>query len=448
MSSRVRLPLLVALAAAAAAAPPAPAAVLSVAAEIKRGPQDGSSARPFGTISAALAAARPGDRIEVGPGLHRGFRDTRDHGATVTVTAADPRRPPVIGGAVLAGAAHLELAGLGFNASVQLTALPTDRSRGAHHITIRDSFLTSRVPFRSSCVIVRSGSRDVVLERNVMERCLYGVSGPGDGFVDRSLQPVTERVAIRGNVLQNLAADGLQFGNWHDVDVRDNLIRHIHDPARREHNDGIQIMGNSRDVRIADNVIGDSTQLVFTQNPLGRNYDISITGNLLLDGDGYSVQLSGTTNVVFARNTVWHSKIGVIFREGTFGTWRDNVIDRYTPGTSSRAVVNEGGNLIRLRTAGTPHPGDLMGIDPQFADAVAGDFSLLANSPGFGAGAGPAATRGAQILLDPPLSAASRALARAARRAGSRRPSAAARRSTRRIPSRGARATPAAPRRR
>lgn len=444
MSRPPRLLLAVAVAVGAAASP-APAAVLSVSADAPARGQTGTSARPFGSIDAALAVARAGDRIEIGPGLHRGFRATRDYGTPVTLTAADRSRPPLIGGALLAGAGDLELVGLSFNSSVQLVSAPTDRSRGTHGVTIRDSGFTSRIPLRSSCLILRSGSQDIRITGNTFDRCLYGISGPGDGFADPALQPITSRVTIEGNVLQNLGADGLQFGHWQDVTIAGNVIRRVNDPTRREHNDGIQIMGNSRDVRIVDNVIGDSTQLIFSQAALGPNRNLTITGNLLLDADGYSVQLGGASGILFEGNTVWHSRLGVIFRDGSYGTWGRNVIDRYTPGTSSRAMINTGGNLILARTAGTPFAGDLERVSPVFTAADRGDFTLLANSPGvsLNAGAGVAAARGAEILFDAtPVSAAGRVLARAARRAGSRRPSAVARRTTRRNPARGAGRSP------
>lgn len=359
---------------------------------------DGSRARPFQTIDAALLAARGGDRVEVAPGLYPRIRDERDHGSAVTVAPRVASRPPVISGALIVGAGHLTLSGLRFTGPILLGSKPTDRSRGAHHITIRDSKLTSRVPFMASCVVMRSGVSDITIATSVLEGCLYGVSGPGDGFADPSLQPITRRVTITGNLIQDMAADGLQFGHWEDVTISGNVIRRINDPRRVEHNDGIQVMGNSDDVRIVDNVIGDSTQLVFSQNAFGRNYRMTITGNLLLDGDAYSVQLSGTSDVRFANNTVWGSTYGVIFRDGTFGTWAANVIDRYVPGTSSRAMVDEGANVIHKRTAGTPHPLDYNGVQPLFADLAGGDLSLLPESPGHGAGAAAAATRGAAIL--------------------------------------------------
>lgn len=351
----------------------------------------GTLARPLATLQKAVDVAPGGSRIRVAPGTYAGFRDTRIHADSakaygLTITARNPAARPLIHGAMISGAAYLTLDRLRFDSMVELSSHPSNGAKFAHDVAITNSSLTNAGG--GTCLQIRSGSYRLRIADNLIERCYSGIIGPGGKPSDPARRPMTRDVKVTGNTIRHLISDGMQFGNWEDVLIDGNLIVDVNDPTHAAHNDGIQIMGNSHRVRVTNNTLRDSTQLLFAQDALGPNDGLFVARNLITDGLGYSVQLAGTSNVTFVSNTVWRSRYGVIFRTGASGAWARNVIDRYVPGEGSGTMTDLGSNLTYTRTAGLPVPTDLVRVDPQFVDAANGDFNLRPTSPAIALGAG------------------------------------------------------------
>ena len=339
----------------------------------------GSAAAPWATLQKAVDTIAGGDTVLVAPGSYASFTDTRLHGTGVRITAQDQSQPPVLHGAVLAGDSFLTIDHATIDREVTLRTHPTNAAKFAHDIIFSDSSFPSATG--STCLTIRNGAYNVTVRDNHFTGCYTGILGPGDGIADPAARPMARNIQVLGNTIEHIRSDGMQFGNWDDSVIDGNVIRDVHDPAGVIHNDAIQVMGNSHRLRISDNTLDGSIQELFTQDALGSNDTLVATGNLILGGWAYSVQLEGTRNITFANNTVWRSKYGVIFRNGTSGTWSHNVIDRYVPGEGTGPMADAGYNLTYTRTAGTPAATDLVGVDPLFVDPLAGDFHLQAASP-------------------------------------------------------------------
>jgi len=353
---------------------PASAADLHVATHGSDSSGSGTLAAPYATPGKALAVAAPGDRVLVGPGAYASLQDGRGHGG-VTLTADDPSQPPTIHGATLAGTSGLTLDGLHFDDTVAVRSELVHKTWYAHDIVFSNSSFSTP----ATCIVIRNGTYNLTLRDSDIGPCYTGIAGPGDGIVDPAQRPLARNIQILHNNIHDLIADGMQFGNWDDALVDGNRIIRMSDPTGVAHSDGIQVTGNSHRVRITNNLLQYSTQLIFAQDALGTNDTMLVANNVLTDGWGYSLQLGGTTNIEVTNNTVWRSRYGVIFRYRSQGTWSHNIFDRYVPGEGQ--VADGGFNLTYMRTAGAPAPTDLVKVDPQFVGAAVDDFHLLPTSP-------------------------------------------------------------------
>ncbi len=342
---------------------------------------EGTAASPFKSIWRALEESRGGELVLVGPGLYPELTDTRARAAPVTIRAATADRPH-IAGARLFGAERLRLESVVFTDQVRISEHGLHGGRQpASDISISGSDLTTGG--RESCIQIRSGASDIRLVGNRIHDCQHGVSGPG--FTTRSTG-----IVIRNNTLENFWADGIAFAHWTDVVIDQNIIRHMN--RRRgsnEHNDGIQIFGDSARIRITNNRIYDSSgQLVLIQDPIGgSNDDVLVENNLIHAAGAYAVQVIGSTNVRIVNNTIWDSRYGsLLVRKGKSGVVPtdaivvNNILKSFATldGASWRTRSH---NLIFRRPTGGAAPREMIGVDPRFEDAWNGDYRITKSSP-------------------------------------------------------------------
>lgn len=347
----------------------------------------GGESAPLRTIDRALQLATGGETVVVLPGSYPAFRDTRRRAAeTKLIGIASPE----VAGAGLMGSSNLTISGFVFTGKVLIRRHPTFADRNAQDITIRDNELTSATPLARRCLTIRDGAERITVAGNWIHDCRGGIDGPGYGFDDPADVPLTAGITIRDNLLERFRADGIQFAHWRDVEIADNTIRTMQDPDHVEHNDGIQIMGDSARVRILRNVIAHSNgQLIIVQGAVGGpNDDILLRDNLAFDSATYAWQLGDVTDLRVYNNTVWKSKYGgILLRPGAYASVANNIADfigsSFGSGPGSYTYFDY--NLMG-RTWNTVLPHSGVGIDPGFVDAADDDYRLRPDSIAVGRG--------------------------------------------------------------
>lgn len=371
--------------------PPPPSTAAGALVVSPKGDDDsrGTRTSPYRTIGHALSVARAGQVISVAPGSYPEIRDTRDHGRMVRVVGVGSPRPQ-IAGAEFAGAARVELRRVSFTEPVLVRGDPVQGDdRPSRRISFEGSSFrgggSSEVT--DSCVTIRDASRFITIRRSRLSGCASGVIGPGN-----SDGPHSRRISIAENVIEDVPADAIQFGEWDHVTIDGNVMRHMRDPDGEIHNDGVQFVGDSRHVRITNNRIYDSGgQLVFVQDAFGPIDDVLVANNVLYGSDAIAIQSQGATNVRYLYNTVWATRYGaLLLREGESGPAAGdtvvvgNILESFEAsegaGTSAR-----GYNLIGDAKSGrAPH--ELVGVRPGFRAAGRGDYRLARRSPAAGRG--------------------------------------------------------------
>lgn len=261
---------------------------------------DGSAAAPLATLGAALKRAGGGERISLAAGSYPSARDERVRASEVVVEGAGAQSTR-IAGLEIYGGQRLRFRDVGFTGGV---AIQGHNIRHAAQPAI--DVLIERADFSSAgaCVKIREGSRNVAVVDSHLHDCASGIVGPGNLYRSSG-------ILLRGNTIERMTSDGMQFGAWDDVRIEDNLIQHVVDPNNAIHNDGIQLTGNSSRVSIVGNRIFHArNQLLLVQDAIGPIDDVTLTNNLMAGTYGVGVQSQGATNARFVNNTIWNAKDG------------------------------------------------------------------------------------------------------------------------------------------
>jgi hypothetical protein len=275
---------------------------------------DGSSQDPLKTIAAGVKAAGPGGTVMLADGDYPRFTDADPNRAEPVRIVAERSRGARIAGADVGGAANLKFDGLVFTNMVALG----DDGRPARDITITNSELTT--DRKAVCMIMRGGSQNITLTYNWVHDCDHGLTGPGPSKQSR-------HITISGNRFEHFDLDGIQFVNWSDVTIDRNTIREMHDPAGKNHADGIQSIGGNRRVTITHNEISDSRhQLILVQDSLsGPSRNVTIESNLLHGAGSNALDAISVYGLRVTGNTIWHSRGGIFVDIGKSGQPRRNL---------------------------------------------------------------------------------------------------------------------------
>jgi hypothetical protein len=282
----------------------------------------GTSDAPMQSLTAALKRAPAGTQVVLAAGTYPAATDAVPRTGDVTVVGAGTGQT-MVAGLTVAGGRHLDVSGITFTGPVQIRG---DNVKPAELPAEDIVFHDNEVTTSSTCVTVKANATDVTIADNHLHDCYTGVAGPGNPLQSHS-------IAIVGNAIENLVADGIQFGNWDDVRIEGNVIRNIRDPKASIHNDGIQLTGSSTDVRIAANRIYDSRhQLIFVQDAIGPIDGVDVINNLTLGAGSVAIQSLGATRARFVNNTSWEAKDGALwigpgaYRNGTSVVPTDTVV--------------------------------------------------------------------------------------------------------------------------
>lgn len=360
----------------------------------------------------AVAAARPGTRIEMAPGDYRGgfyFADLRGaRGRPIIIAAADAKNPPVItgDGLQISEATFVELHDLAFKGSTT-NGLNIDDGGSydtpSHHIVLRGLKITDIGPRGNHDGVKLSGVDDFRVENCRIENWGTG-SGSGIDMVG------CHRGVIEGNVFRHREAK--------DDDATGGS--------------GVQAKGGCRDITVRRNRfenagarginIGGSTGLEFFRPPLRMQVDepryeardIVVEGNVFIGSDA-PVAFVGVDGARVRFNTIYRPRRWALrilqetvepgFVPSRNGEFSDNVV-AFRSDEWFEGGVNIGPDTApetfrfarnfwhclddpaRSRpTLPTPEAGGVYGQNPLLRDAENGDLRLQPNSPARGKGA-------------------------------------------------------------
>ncbi|MGR3762374.1 right-handed parallel beta-helix repeat-containing protein (plasmid) [Roseobacteraceae bacterium NS-SX3] len=268
-------------------------------------------------LDQALASATGGETILLAAGNYGGLTLRKQFSSEVTIKAADPAAMATLSSLNLNGASNVTFDGIKFDYVYQ---------NGDYHHTRPFQVLNS------SDIAIKNALFDGDLDPN-------GV-GFGLGLNVNGSQNVTiadteftkwwkgaflmnsDGVALTGNEVHTIRADGLVFDNTDNVLVEGN---YMHDfgalAGANDHRDMIQFQratgSGSSNIVVRDNVFdmgaGDYTQTIFmgtsgknASDPNVRNYNVTIENNLIYNGHYHGITLNGLDGVTIRNNSVLH----------------------------------------------------------------------------------------------------------------------------------------------
>lgn len=349
----------------------------------------GTQEDPLPTLTDALRLAAGGEVVVVGPGTYPKASDVRARTSTVTVEGAGADAVKVAGMDVKGGQ-KLTIRGIGFTEPVNVTYHDTLKTlQPARDVSFEAADFTAS-PGRG-CFGARNAVVRLTLRDSRFHDCTTGFAAGAGGPI-----PQSGELTIENNRFERFTADAIQMGQWNDVTITDNVITSIRDPYGTIHNDGIQLTGNDRRVRIKRNRISDSrNQLIFVQDAVGPIHDVIVTDNVLRGAGSVALQSQGATAAQYINNTIWDAKDGGLWltagypRSGTRVVPTDtkltnNVAKSFRALDGATAFLSAG-NVVGCFSYQAPLTVVAKGVtclpDVGFADQPAGDFHLRADSP-------------------------------------------------------------------
>ena len=343
----------------------------------------GTLLAPLRTVGKALDLAKGGQRIRIAPGIYPPFTYDRARNRPVRL-AGYGLGTARIQGAVLAGAQGLVIRDLHFTSPIRIL---DHAQRGHRQPSGRIRLEQLEIAAADDhCLSVREGSFRIRLERSYIHDCRNAVSGPPSPEGKRS-----RNIVIVRNLLERLRGDGIQFSDWNDVEIRGNTIRHMDDPRNLIHNDGVQVNGRARRIRIVSNRIYDSAgQLVLIGggaiDRFGPIRNVLVENNLIHGAGAWAVQ-NLAHNARFRYNTIWDTFYGALVlprHAPDDSVVVGNILDQFELGEGTKTGRRDF-NLIRA-TRTRPSRHDIVGKPPRFRDHSRGDYRLKRSSPARRAG--------------------------------------------------------------
>lgn len=361
---------------------------------------------PLCSINKAVELATGGETINVVPGTYGPIRLIRYLPETVTIRGVGATKPVIKGSPELNNGDTIAIAG-GSNLTFESLTIRNGRAHIGSHPVKKTAQVSRDITFTNveftgndagygHGLTIRDGSKNIKVENSHFHHLMSGITGPNYriiGGVENDL-PNVDGVIVRNNLMEYFKADAMQFAGWDNVIIDRNVMQHSqHDPPPAEpyHNDLIQFTGYSKNVRITNNYLADSSQHIFIQPAFGPISDVVVENNVIWKSRAYAVQSQGIPGFRFVNNTMWDTVYGFIIRGGpngepapTDGIVTNNII---TSIAGAPAGTIEDYNIVmNLNPKRTYGSHDILGADPKFVNAAAGDFHLASGSPAIGAG--------------------------------------------------------------
>jgi hypothetical protein len=230
----------------------------------------------------------------------------------------------------------------------------------------------------SGITIARNRIHD--LARSSADKC--GCAVWGQSWGDHGVR----NVRIRGNVIRNIASDGVHFGNGRNVAIVNNVIADALNRGDGEHVDSIQIMRASPLVIRGNRLQNNQHGIMFTN--LASN-GVVIENNVVAQIRSYGINAGDIPYARIVNNTFWRNRYGaIILRDDERDdpvpvgvVFKNNIVDAQNSGDGWFAVHDY--NLVAAGSRYGPH--DRRGA-ARFVRALRGNFRLVAGSRGIDAG--------------------------------------------------------------
>jgi hypothetical protein len=266
-------------------------------------------------LTAALAAAAGGDRIELAGGNYGFMTPKNQFSSDVTIVSANPANPAFFTGINIKTASHLIFDGILFDytyASGDPSTLRKFDINSSSFITIRNSIFSGDTASGGSGTGFGLSvwfSDNIVIEHN---ECL--VWGRAIGVHE------SNNVAIRGNNIHSFSGDAIQMSGVVGMMIEDNWIHAAASPL--SHDDMIQLFNpaggtRSENITIRGNFLdvgtGESVQLIFMGNEsIGLGFDarayrdILIEDNVIYGAFVHGISVGEADGLVVQNNTLLH----------------------------------------------------------------------------------------------------------------------------------------------
>jgi Right handed beta helix region len=200
-------------------------------------------------------------------------------------------------------------------------------------------------------------------------------------------------VRVRGNVITNIASDGVHFGNGRNVAIVNNVIARALNRGDGEHVDSIQIIRASPLVIRGNRLQNNQHGIMFTN--LASN-GVVIENNVVAQIRSYGINAGDIPHARIVNNTFWRNRYGaIILRDDPRDdptpvgvVFRNNIVDAQNSGDGWFASHDY--NLIAAGSRYGPH--DRRG-SARFIRPLRGNFRLAAGSRGIDAGTSVGAPR-------------------------------------------------------
>jgi hypothetical protein len=321
--------------------------------------------RPGG-LRAALAAARPGDVLQLRTGSYNESIAVPAFSADVTLTPF-PGEKPVLTSLTLTGGSHLALRDLAIRSLVatrvaDLSVTGGELTTGGAFFTATDRLKVTGVRIHDAFdgLVVR-GAKDFAIRRN---EC-FNV-------------PVATRAA-GGDCLQMVTTSRFQ--------ITDNVFR---DQPDKPHTDAIEILDNNADGVIARNRFQNVRGLVLTpgSQPLRDQWRITVESNLFARTRTFAFNGVRMHDSVFAYNTAVDGGFVQFGGASSGNVVVGNIMSRFQVDvTRQRTYVPvEDYNLIASVPAGYRRGAHDLSGTARFRNPAAFDYRLAPGSPGIAAG--------------------------------------------------------------
>lgn len=321
---------------------------------------------PGDDLARAIGWADPGTVLELEGGDYGALRLKRaggDAGAPITLRSADPGNPAVITAMDLREVQDLVLDGLTFEYRFQ----PGDPLNhrpfqvfATRRLVIENSVFDGDMepglkphapPLPAGFGLAVRASAEIRIEGNQLRDFARG-------FVFDDVVDIT----VRGNLLEALRIDGMNFAQVERVEISGNVIRDFkRDPEAQDHADMIQFWTNgterpSRDILIRGNLL-NSGQGWFTQSIFMRNEEVdrgaagpemfyqnvTIEENVILNAHLHGISVGETDGLTIRYNTLIHNPASD-GDEPRPAMWRPQI--RVAPGSRHVTVVGNAAHRL------------------------------------------------------------------------------------------------------